>query len=273
MARLTYAAYRQHLADETSRAAAVLGKASPDADVPGCPGWQLRDLLDHLLEMNHVWAWLVANRPRGVEEYQTPHGPQDHDKALAVLAENSQWLQDVLARSDPAEPAHSWTDDRTVGFAARLMAHETLIHRLDAEQAAGVATTPLPAGLAADGIEHMLSTMLDATSVDAISWDDDFVRVDTSDTGDSTWIRTGWDPEVEEYTVRVLPPPRVQPVAVVAAPAATLLPWLWWRNPDDTPIDLTGDEPALVRFRRALLHPVLSPPRRPWWRRLGARTG
>jgi hypothetical protein len=42
-----------------------------------------------------------------------------------------------LAATAPSTPAWTWSEDHTVGFIRRRQAHEALIHRIDAEQAAG----------------------------------------------------------------------------------------------------------------------------------------
>ena len=64
-----------------------------------------------------------------------------------------QELARVLEAADPADEAWNWSDDHTVGFILRRQAHEALIHRLDAEQAAGD-VTELDPRLAADGVEE-----------------------------------------------------------------------------------------------------------------------
>ena len=32
------------------------------ARVPGCPGWDLGDLVWHLAEVQHFWTWIVRSR-------------------------------------------------------------------------------------------------------------------------------------------------------------------------------------------------------------------
>ena len=61
-------------------------------------------------------------------------------------------------RRRPAEEAWTWSDDHTVGFILRRQAHEALVHRLDAEQAAGRGHE-LDAALAADGVHECLDVM------------------------------------------------------------------------------------------------------------------
>jgi hypothetical protein len=52
----------------------------------------------------------------------------------------------------------TWADDQTVGFVRRRQAHEALIHRIDAELAAGEVTAVDP-DLAADGVDEVLRVM------------------------------------------------------------------------------------------------------------------
>ncbi len=76
------------------------------------------------------------------------------------------WLEDgadaLVARCSErgAEaPAWNWTDEPpTVAFWMRRMAHETAVHAWDAAASAGVAT-PIEPGLAADGIDELLTVI------------------------------------------------------------------------------------------------------------------
>jgi uncharacterized protein (TIGR03083 family) len=68
-------------------------------------------------------------------------------------------LTAVLRDADPAAPAWSWGTDGTAGFWARRMAHETAVHRWDAESATGN-QTPIPAALAVDGIDERLENLV-----------------------------------------------------------------------------------------------------------------
>jgi uncharacterized protein (TIGR03083 family) len=76
------------------------------------------------------------------------------------FSEGAAMLVSALADADPAIPVWTWDDDdHTVGFWYRRMAHETLIHRVDAEQAHGQETLA-SAALCADGIDEMLTKFI-----------------------------------------------------------------------------------------------------------------
>ena len=59
----------------------------------------------------------------------------------------------------PATPVWTWGRDKHAGFVLRRMAHETAVHRLDAERTAGREHT-IDAELAADGIDEFLFEFL-----------------------------------------------------------------------------------------------------------------
>src|SRR4029453_10276847 len=69
-------------------------------------------------------------------------------------------LLEALGSTDPATLL--WTfhpPDQTAGFWRRRMAQETVVHRVDAESAHG-RPRPVPAALAADGVDEGLAGVL-----------------------------------------------------------------------------------------------------------------
>jgi uncharacterized protein (TIGR03083 family) len=140
------------------RFAEVAGGAAPDAPVPTCPGWTMRDLAWHLGEV-HRWAGThVAERrqervhwPGGVS------GPRPDDAALvAWYLDQHGWLLETLRSADPNMDCWSFLPAPSpLAFWARRQAHETSIHRVDAESAVG-SVTPFESALAADGVDELL---------------------------------------------------------------------------------------------------------------------
>jgi len=202
--RLTPAAHLEHLRRESARFREVLAATDPDAGVPACPAWTAADLLWHLGPgVQGFWADVVAHRPAAPDEREAPPRPPSYDAVLAgfdaahaaLLAE----LEAVVLHGDPAEEAWSWAEEHTVAFTLRRQALEALVHRVDAEQTAGLPSV-LPADLAADGVLEVLDLMYGASP----SWGrftpgDGLARVDLTDTGDTLWVRlgtfTGTDPD------------------------------------------------------------------------------
>src|ERR1700727_2002950 len=118
------------------RAAAIAdGAGGLTAPVPTCPGWTMADLTRHVGEvyLHKTLAMRLGDFP----------GEQDWPaevEALPPLDLLDRAYVDLvpeLPTRDPDPPAPSWyRPEPTVGFWRRRMAQETLIHRLDAEQAA-----------------------------------------------------------------------------------------------------------------------------------------
>ena len=69
-----------------------------------------------------------------------------------------------LRSTDPDAVCWSWVPLRqTVGFWRRRMAHETLIHRWDAELGAGIVGQPMEPTVAADGLDEYLDVFAAVT--------------------------------------------------------------------------------------------------------------
>jgi uncharacterized protein (TIGR03083 family) len=264
MARLTFDGYLTHLRDESARFRAVLTDCDPEARVPGCPDWTAADLLWHLAGVQRFWATIIRTRPAGPDGHDELERPATYDAMLAAYDGYSADLVAELGKADPGEVAWSWAPEQTVGFTFRRQAHEALIHRLDAEQAAGQVTA-LDPELAADGVDEALAVMFGGKP----SWGSfaglpHFVRVDIADTGESVWVQlgtfTGTDPEsgtsyTDEPDIDVVADPGAEADAVVAGAAAALDTWLWRRG-DDAGISVTGDRGIYDRFRMAVNHPI-----------------
>lgn len=134
------------------------------AEVPSCRPWQVRDLLRHQGYV-HRWArGFVAGQlrepvPTKSEAEILAAGPAD-DELLDWFAAGYQELAETLRTADP--DVQCWSFLRApspLAFWARRQAHETAIHRADAELAGG-AVTPFPADFAADGIDELIMGFL-----------------------------------------------------------------------------------------------------------------
>jgi uncharacterized protein (TIGR03083 family) len=151
----------QHIAaleQDGNLLAAAAERAGPEAPVPSCPPWLVRDLLRHLGYV-HRWA---ASHVRGQPLAEDPSedevlrgGPPDADLIAWFRAGHAD-LAGALRAADPARQFWAPVPGPSGRAAwARRQAHETAIHRVDAELAAGP-VTPFPADFAADGIDELI---------------------------------------------------------------------------------------------------------------------
>ena len=142
------------------RAAAVA--AGPDADVPTCPGWTVHDLVDHV-GRTHSWALRALHTPPDGDRPRPDDRPTEWDELLEWWDRKVAELADTLAGTTSNTPAWTFVGPQTFAFWSRRQAHETAIHRLDAEHARHGADVPsllFDVGFAADGVDEYLTRML-----------------------------------------------------------------------------------------------------------------
>ncbi len=134
----------------------IAGDAELSAPVPGCPGWDVEALVRHIGRV-HRWAGTIV-RDRVTERLRRSFvGPADRDGLLAWYGEGHAELVETLSTASPDAEFWTWGEaPNAVAFWTRRQAHETGIHRLDAEQAAGLEETAFPPAVAADGIDELL---------------------------------------------------------------------------------------------------------------------
>ena len=125
-----------------------------DAQVPSCPEWRLADLLWHLTEVFDFWRSIAAGPLLDTSGYVDPTRPADGE-LLSAYRSGVTDLLSTLTQVDPATPVWTWGTDKTAAFIIRRMAHETAMHRWDAERTVGQAYV-IDAELASDGIDEFL---------------------------------------------------------------------------------------------------------------------
>ncbi|MBU2663133.1 maleylpyruvate isomerase family mycothiol-dependent enzyme [Actinoplanes bogorensis] len=140
----------------------AVAQSGPEAVVPGCPGWTVADLVEHLTSELH---WVREIAPRGVTERpgqpEVPARPE-WDAALDGLRRELTGTIETLEALDADFPAWNWAPQaKKAAFWQRRMAHEISVHRWDAESAAE-RPTPIETKLAADGVSEVLDTWLPA---------------------------------------------------------------------------------------------------------------
>jgi uncharacterized protein (TIGR03083 family) len=175
--------------------------AGPDAPVPTCPGWTVRDLLAHQ-GMVHRWATAVVrgDDPRTVDdaaiEAEGRAAPDpvvwllDGAPALVSALESAPDDLAVMTFLEQAPPARA--------FWARRQCHETTVHALDA--LAAREARPLTADdvwltdeLATDGIDELLVGFWQRRTKGPRSESPYTAAVSTAD-------RTGWTLEISEHS-------------------------------------------------------------------------
>ena len=145
----------QRFADAATEAVLARGWRAP---VPGCPGWSLADLVRHLAEVQHFWAWVVRTRATDPAAYA--HPPQHpEDELLGWLDAQSAELEAALGGADPAERVWTWAPRQDVAFVLRRQMQEAVVHTVDVEDVLGD-VRPVPPDIGMDGIDEWLDVMV-----------------------------------------------------------------------------------------------------------------
>lgn len=155
------AAYLGALAADGTAFAEACAAAGMDAEVPPCPGWTVADLVHHMNRVTGFWVAVVGERLTDPGRRVEPEREPD-DQLVDRFRVIHRQLVEVLTETPDDVPVWTWTDDHSVGFVVRRIAHETAVHRWDAQSSAGAAQ-PLDAPLASDGIDEFLEMFLKRT--------------------------------------------------------------------------------------------------------------
>ncbi|MGA2529046.1 MAG: maleylpyruvate isomerase family mycothiol-dependent enzyme [Acidimicrobiales bacterium] len=171
------------------------GAASLDAPVANCPGWDVAQLLDHLGVIYSRVALIVSDRrsapPSRAELPTAPAG----EARVGWFAEQRAATLVALEAADDETLVWNWTatSPGPIGFWARRMAHETLIHRVDAELAQGSQPGQTMPEVAADTVAEFFELFLPRFEAKLFeSWANDSIHLHASDVLGAEWtLRCG----------------------------------------------------------------------------------
>jgi uncharacterized protein (TIGR03083 family) len=142
-------------------ALAAAARRGLEATVPPCPGWTVADVVRHTGQVHRRRMMIVHDRLLEPPQAADPPAPPAGDELVDWFEQGLAALVTVLGREDPSTPVWSFhPPDQTVRFWRRRMAHETAVHRADAQAAHGPVEPVVPAELAADGIDEVLEVFL-----------------------------------------------------------------------------------------------------------------
>jgi len=212
--------------------------------VPTCPEWTLDDLVRHVA---HAYLNVAARRLRLPDDVP-PQDLSGEDPVAALDRGHAELLARLKGR-DPAESCGGHPD--TVGFWIRRMAHETAMHRVDAELAVHGRAAPIPPELAVDGIDETLAVFVWQGprywpvdwSAHLVDWDGAWVRLATAD--------RAWRVTVDAEGTQVGPDSGGEPSAEVSGAPDPMLRWLWNRGSAGE-VSARGDGAVLDRLSRLL---------------------
>ena len=233
-------------------------RAGLDALVPPCPSWQVRDLLRHT---GYIHRWATRHLTEcpdhvldGPPEEEILCGGAPDPELPGWFRAGHAALVETLITADPAVECGTFMPAASsLAFWARRQAHETAIHRADAESAAGK-IPEYPAEFAADGIDELITGFGRRRKYQPAAGpgsDGCLLRVVAADTGGA------WSVEAHEG--------RLQPRrdaggdapdgsgCTVSGPASGVYLYLWNRlDAGRAAVTVTGDDGMLVRWRASV---------------------
>jgi len=159
MPQLSADRYSAEIEASTAGLADILAEHDQGLPIPTCPEWTLRQLVTHVGRA-HRWA---AEITRTRSDVPIPFREVPDGKLPDDRAEQCAWLRAGAARivgavrGADSDLVWSFTGPTPASFWIRRMTHETLVHRADAQLAAGAEPEPaIAAEVAADAIDEWL---------------------------------------------------------------------------------------------------------------------
>ncbi|MHB1613632.1 MAG: maleylpyruvate isomerase family mycothiol-dependent enzyme [Actinomycetes bacterium] len=230
---------------------AAVQAAPPDQPVACCPGWTTPDLAAHVTNVyRHKLPLLLGHLDRAPDPGEWIRARPDDPGLVPELAAAHAELVEALAAYRGEEPLWSWhPGGQTARFWSRRMAHETLIHRIDAEGLLG-RSTPIPATLATDGIDELVEVFLGRPAPHRIPEEvptrpaepPELVALVAADTHRSWQLRLAPDAGGAQ-------PPGERPADLtITGPADPLLRYVWGRSGLDE-LTVDGPEDLEQQFR------------------------
>jgi uncharacterized protein (TIGR03083 family) len=232
--------------------AAVSEPGVVSAPVPSCPDWTVGDLVRHLgavyrrTRMNAGSAAADDNWGPVVIPDEAP-AAGDETVVTWFAGELSQVVA-FLDELDPDVPTWNWAPQaRVAAFWHRRMAHETAVHRWDA-QVASVLPEPLESKLAADTVAEVLDTFLPAGRRRSPSEVTGLVHLIATDIGQEWYVRLR-GPGIALLDTDTLLDDDAHPArAAASGTASDLALALWGRVPFDV-VETAGDIELLEALR------------------------
>jgi uncharacterized protein (TIGR03083 family) len=239
-----------HLREEGERFAEAAGAAGLDTEVPTCPGWKVRDLVHHLSGV-HRWAtsYILTGKTRPTTQAEDAELFAEVSDEELIPSFRRGHAALVAALSGAPSDLACWTflaAPSPLAFWARRQAHETAIHRVDAETAAGWESACTPS-FGADGVDELMRGFLARSRGRLVANPPVVLVVSATDTADAWTIQIGPDRRVVELGAAPAD-------CHLSGAAADLYLLLWNRRSLDARVKVEGDRrvPELWRERATI---------------------
>ncbi len=220
--------------DADSRRLIDIALANLDVSLMCNDDWSMRDLVAHI---GGVWSFVIANVAASSTEPSPPgerSAAPDGDTIGPWIEERRSALLDQFAARSADDAAWTFGNGSTVGWWARRMAHETVIHRVDAEDGVND-RQPIHGDLAADGINEYLEVgLVSSTRRPNRTYPPKTLHLHRTD-GPGEWMLQRGSTENEVVVTHE----HEKGDAAIRGSAMSLDLWVWGRSVDD--VEVFGD--------------------------------
>jgi uncharacterized protein (TIGR03083 family) len=142
-----------------SEAMAVDAARGLDALVPACPGWMVRDLVEHIGRVQWFWSELVERRVQDRAEMNDVVYPAERGEPIEWFRFQTARLVAGLTTMADTDSLWTWWDqEQTALFAKRRQFNEVVMHGYDARHAVGD-PRPIPVDAAVVGLDEFVNIM------------------------------------------------------------------------------------------------------------------
>ena len=237
--------YLSIISEETSRIVNAY-EHDRDAAIPWSDRWTVGTVARHVAATQHVVAEIVRGRPdEDFGLFGELHSPtKDDPEFVEWVRSGTASLLEQLSSVPADDECWSWfVPGHRVGWWARRMAFEAVVHRWDADAAQGKETS-VASDVAADGIDEYLDVFVAASRATNDAPAGPTVSFECSDRSDR------WLLDLSERGERVVSREPRAASARICGPAEQLLLVVWGRLPaSDAPgVEVSGDVAVLDRW-------------------------
>jgi uncharacterized protein (TIGR03083 family) len=243
--------YASIISDETSR---IIDGYERDrsAPIPWSDRWTVGTVARHVSATHHVVTEVIRERPNAdfglFGELRAP--PKDAPEFVEWFRSGTTSLLGQLSTVPADEECWSWYLPKVpVGWWARRMALEAVVHRADTDAATGREFS-VPSEIAADGVDEFLDVFVAASRGMNDAPAGPTIAFECADRSDTWWL------DLSEQGGRVVSRETLPASARIRGAARDLLLIVWGRIPisDTAEVETSGDIAVFDRW------PELVPP-------------
>jgi uncharacterized protein (TIGR03083 family) len=237
--------YVSIISDESSRIVSAY-ELDRQAAIPWSDRWTVATVARHVAATHHVVADIVRGRPDAdfglFSDLQTP--PKDSPEFVDWSRSGTASLLEQLSSVPADDECWSWFEPgRRVGWWARRMAHEAVVHRSDTDAAQGRELS-VASDVAADGIDEFLDVFVAAARTAHDAPAGPTVSFECSDRNERWWL------DLSNRGQRIVSREPIDASVRICGTAEQLLLIVWGRVPasEAAGVEISGDVGELDRW-------------------------